>query len=269
MSHKKQWKIVLIFSSIYLMTHNAIAETVINPCSGPTSLLNIIDRPTVGDSPCTVPYKKAVLELGYQYQSLRGGGRQQNAPDAEFRLGLPANNELAILLPNYSHQSINPSAGFSATTLGLKHQIGYTRNWITDIEGLFTLPTGSDAFGSHALGVAINGIAGYTINSAFNLTFMLGASSQTESNVNGGDRFSSINPDVVLTYTLASKVNLYGEMYGQTQTGSGAGSGFNCDTGFVFLPLAFFAVDLEFGQRMSGNLGGFNHYVGAGMSMLF
>ncbi len=35
------------------------------------------------------------------------------------------------------------------------------------------------------------------------------------------------------------------------------------------LPIPRFAVDLEVGQGISGNLFGFDHYVGTGMSIMF
>ncbi|MHB1321048.1 MAG: hypothetical protein ACYCY0_05740, partial [Acidithiobacillus ferrivorans] len=34
-----------------------------NPCTGPSALLALLDRPTVSDSACVVQYGKAVLEL--------------------------------------------------------------------------------------------------------------------------------------------------------------------------------------------------------------
>lgn len=264
------YRFFLGFLFVYLISFSVFADTIENPCGGPSAFLNIIDRPTVGDSPCVVPSKKSVLETGYEYQSLHSSsGHQQNFPESELRLGIPASNELVLLLPNYIHQSINPSAGFGATTLGIKHEIGYNKNWIGTIESLFTLPTGSDGFGSNALGVAINGIVGYAIKSNLNINFMFGGSTQTQSAFNDGERYTSFNPDIVFTYIVNPKVNCYAEVYGQTQAGPEQGGGYNFDGGFVFLPLQFLSMDLEFAQRINGSLGGFNHYFGAGMSFLF
>src|SRR5579872_1260797 len=106
-----------------------------------------------------------------------------------------------------------PYSGFSATTVGIKHEIGYTQDWAAAVESLLTLPNGSTAFGSDGAGVAFNGIASYTINPVFNVSFMLGWSTETLPSLNGGQRFASVNPDIVLTYTLNPKVNLYGEVY--------------------------------------------------------
>lgn len=252
--------IACIFSAI---TFHASAEPIDNPCAG---LLSIVDRPTVGDSACVVPYKHIVLELGYQYQQLsQGAGQQQNFPEAEFRLGLPANNEFVFLPPNYIRQSM--SSGYTASTVGLKHQIGYNQHWLGAVEALVTLPSGSNNFGSDGTGAAFNGILSYTFNPQFNLTFMFGGSSQTLSRNDGGARFTSVNPDVVFTWTPKDKIDFYAEVYGQSKTGPDQGSGFNFDGGVVYLLFKNVAVDLEFGQRISGTLGGFNHYVGTGMAI--
>jgi len=269
MTSKKIWKLFLAFTVFQGMALDIFADTIANPCGGPSALLNIIDRPTVGDSACVVPFKNAVLETGYQYQQLtHSAGHEQNVPEAEFRLGLPANNEFSILLPNYIHQSMTPHSGFSATTVGIKHEIGYNQHWLAAVEALITLPDGSAAFGSKGLGATFNGIVGYTFNPEFNLTLMLGGSTETQSSRNGGQRFTSINPDLVFTYSPTEKLDLYGEIYGQSKTGPGEGSAFNFDGGVIYLLFPSFAIDLELGQRISGNLGGFNHYIGAGMSIM-
>ncbi len=128
-------------------------ETAIpNPCSGPSALLAIVDRPTVSDSSCVVPSGQFVLEMGSQYANLRGlgGGTADNYPQAEVRFGLPGRNEFVLLPPNYNRQrthaiSVGPAqeiSGSSAVTLGFKHELGYTRYWLGAVEALFTLPSG-------------------------------------------------------------------------------------------------------------------------------
>ncbi len=252
------------------IAYNVFADTIENPCGGASAFLSIIDRPTVSDSACVVPFKKAVIEAGYQYQELtHSEGHEQNYPEAEFRLGLPANNEIAIVLPNYIHQSMAPHSGFSATTVGLKHEIGYTQKWLGAAEAVFTLPNGSAAFGSKGLGATVNALVDYTINPKFTLSLMLGVSTETQSSTDGGQRYGSINPDVVLTYVATEKINFYGEIYGQSKTAPNEGSGFNVDTGVLYLLYPNLEVDMEVGQRISGNLDGFNHYIGAGFGIMF
>jgi hypothetical protein len=264
---KQVAKIFLILVLLCGVSSKIFSETIDNPCEG---LLNIVDRSTVGDSVCVVPFKNAVLEAGYQYQKLtQAAGHQQNFPEAEFRLGLPANNEFFLLLPNYILQSMTPHAGYTATTAGIKHQLGYTQDWVVTVEGLLTFPDGSAAFGSQGLGAALNGIVSYDFNPAFNMVFMLGGSTATQPNMAGGQRFNSINPDIVFTYSPIPKANFFAEVYGQSKTGPGNGSGFNCDGGVMYLLLPRLVMDLEVGQRIGGSLDNFENYVGAGGAIEF
>lgn len=267
---KKEWKLFCILTLIYGISVNVSADAIQDPCGGTSALLNILDRPTLSDSACAVPFKKAVLEAGYEYQHLmHSAGHEQNFPQAEFRLGLPANNEFVVVLPNYFHQSMMPHSGSGATTLGIKHEIGYNQTWLGAAEALFTLPDGSAAFGSKEVGAAVNGIVTYTFNPVFSLTLMLGVTTQTEPAQTGGQRFTSVNPDLVFTYTASDKLQLYGEFYGQSKTGPGEDSGFNSDAGLLYLVLTNLEVDFEVGQRVSGNLGSFDHYVGTGFGIMF
>lgn len=268
MTFKQIWKLVFIL--IVTWNNTSYAETITDPCGGVAALLNIVDRPTAGDSACVVPFQKAILEIGYQYQKLtHSAGYQQNFPEAELRIGLPVNNELVLLLPNYIHQSKTPRAGLTGTTIGVKHEIGYTETWLGAAEILLTFPSGNSAFSNQYTGAAVNGIVTYTFNPTFSLFFMLGVTTQTESKRDGGQRFTSINPDMVLTYVFNQKVNFYSEVYGQSKTSPREGSGFNFDAGVLYLPLPNLEVDLEIGQRMSGNLSGFNQYIGTGMAVMF
>lgn len=253
----------------YIVTNTLFAETIDNPCEGSDALLNLIDRPTAGDSACTVPFRKIILESGFQYQKLmQPDGFQQNYTQSELRFGLPANNELAILLPNYIHPS-KSSSGFSAATLGIKHQIGYTQHWLGSIESIVTLPSGSQNFGSDGTGIAFNGIVNYTFNPKLSLFFMFGVTSQTQSTLDGGQRFTSYNPDIILTYVINPKMYVYGEIYGQSETGPAEGRGFNADGGILYLLKQNIVADLEVGQRINGQLGDFNQYIGAGLSVMF
>lgn len=190
---------LLLFT--HIITTNVFATSVDDPCGGPSALLNLLDRPSAGDNACAVPFKQVILESGIQHQQLmQDGGNQWNVPQTELRVGLPARNEFVMVLPNYIHQSQAPRSGFEAMTAGLKHQFAYTENWVAAVESIFTLPNGSRAFGSDGTGVALNGIANYSVTSNIGLTFMLGYTSQTEATLDGGGRFSSVNPDLVLTY---------------------------------------------------------------------
>jgi len=248
-----------------VITNIAVADPIQDPCGGNAALLAIVDRPTVGDSACVVPYKSVVMEFGYQHQNLTHGGNQDNFPEAELRFGLPSDNEFVLILPNYIHQSVS---GFGAGTVGIKHELGYNAHWLGSVEALFTLPMGSKAFGSDGLGEAANAIIYYALNPKFNITFMIGASSQTTSRDEGGQRFNSVNPDLVFSWNPQPKLNFYAEVYGQSKAGPELGSGFNMDAGVLYLLTKNLDVDLELGHRISGQLGGFDHYIGVGFAIM-
>lgn len=259
------------FIAIIIFLLTSIANAYADPGDNPAchSLIAIVDRPTIGDSPCVVPYGKIVLEQGYQYQKLPQTGYGQNFPQAALRLGLPKHSELVVVLPNEIKQTITPHSGLTASTVGIKHEMGFSENWTATLESLLTLPSGSDNFGSHGLGAAFNGIFSYNLTSQLNLTFMLGVTSDTQSDNDGGQRFNSINPDLVMSWSPIETISLYGEIYGQSKMGPGQGSGFNMDTGIIYLLTKNITIDLEWGHHVSGVYSNFEQYIGAGFAIIF
>jgi hypothetical protein len=235
------------------------------------ALLAILDRPTVGDSACVVPDKNVVLELGAQHATNRDGSHGFNLPEAEIRVGIPGDNELVLLPPNYTWQSgAGPArSGPGAAVVGIKHELGYTANWLGAVESLVTLPTGNADFGSAGTGVAFNGIVSYSPTSNTGLSMMLGVSSQTLSPNAGGGRYASVNPDFVATWAPADKWQIYAEAYGQSSTGPNQGMGWNADGGVQYLLTPDVEIDTEIGFRLSGNLGGFRNYVGIGVGLKY
>lgn len=258
-------KIILLLI-LTLLAGNTYAEVVNDPC---TSLLALVNRPSAADAACVIPYKHVEVEMGYQNQNQLASGRGYNIPQASFRLGLPGNNELFTLLPNYNHQTASPTAGFSAPVIGFKHEIGYTSDWLGAVDGRLTLPTGSSAYGSDGLGAVINGIVTYSINTALSITFMLGVASQPQSYTSGGQRINSVNPDLLLSWQFDDTKSAYGEVFGQSKTGPGQGAGFNADAGMLYLLKKNLELDISVGQRISGQLSSYSNYIGAGFSVLF
>jgi hypothetical protein len=267
---RRSLRLLLNTCVVTLCAFDAHAETAIpDPCAG--SLLAIIDRPTVADNPCVVPPSNIVIEGGVQRSTSRYGGWSVNFPEAIVRAGFGEQNELVIAVPNYYRQNgTSPYlAGVGAAIVGLKHELGYTEHWLGAVEALATLPSGSTAFGSQGLGGAVNGVVSNSVSENVGLSLMLGVSSQSLSAASGGSRYVSVNPDLVVTWSPKDGVQLFGEVYGQSRTGPGEGSGWNADGGIQFLVSADFVVDVEVGTRLAGNLGGFSHYYGAGFGVRF
>lgn len=249
-----------------------------DPCAGPGALFALLDRPTVGDSPCVVKPAQAVLEAGIaRYWTSDGGGYSLGYPQLELRFGLPDDNELVLLPPNLSRVSVPVPgggnqiiSGGSASVVGLKHEFGYNAQWISAGEMLVTLPSGSPDFGAAAVGYAVNGIVGYSPTPAFGLTLMLGVTHLAASaNDQSGAYYWSVNPDLVASWQTSQSWQWYAEVYGQSHAGPGQSSGYNADGGVQYLLNPHFEVDAEIGQRLSGNLGGWSHYLGMGIGLLF
>ena len=255
---------------------HAAASTL--PCSGPSGLLGLLDRPTVGDSTCVVPEGMTVIEAGATAGNVYGGpgGRIDTLPNLELRWGLPDDSEFLWLPPNFQYQSADggPGApaptvrGFGPTTVGVKHELGYTADWQWIAEALATLPSGDSTFGSHGVGGALNAVVSYG-NGPLGVSLMVGVTSQTEPTAAGGQRFQSFNPDLVVTWESTSRLQFYGEMYGQSHSGYRQGWGTDVDGGVQYLVTADLEVDLEEGARVQGNLGGFSNYTGVGLGLMF
>lgn len=269
---QKQLFIIILFLILNIMSRISIADEKIfsnfsnDPCAGPSALLALLNRPTIQDSACVVKPNHMIIELGSQYASLRGGGHGYNLPETEIRYGLPFNNEFVLSAPNFFHQNIS---GWGSTLIGIKHEIAYTNRWILATEGLLTLPSGSAAFGSPGLGTAINGIAELELTPSIAFTVMLGVSSQTLSSSAGGQRYTSVNPDIVLTWLANKKLQFFGEIYGQTKTAPSQGPGYNINGGVQYLITPDFEIDAAEGVRLAGNLGGFTQVFGIGAGLAF
>ena len=247
-------------------------------CSGPSGFLAVIDRPTVEDSGCAVPQGRFDIEAGATAGNLypAPGGRFYMLPSLALRWGLPDNSELVWLPPSFQHQSVNGERGaraatlhgFGPTTIGFKHVLGWTDHWQWTAEALATLPSGDSTFGSHGAGGALNAIVSYG-NGPFGVSLMVGATSETEPTAAGGQRFESFNPDLVATWAATSRVQLFGEIYAQSHSGTLQGWGTNADGGAQYLLTPDLVVDVEEGVRIQGSLGGFSNYTGVGLGLMF
>jgi hypothetical protein len=263
---KKGW--LFIFFLVYGLPFKIFAYPTAL-CGGADALLSITDRPTIAVSPCAVPNNHAVLELGFQAEKLVNTGSAQRYPFPEFRIGLPADNEVYAVLPNYNHQTITPTSGLGPVQIGYKQMVSYTDTWLFTVDGAIQPPSGSVNFGSQGFGGIFNALVNYKLNSKLSATFQLSFSTDTEPEFNGGRRFNSINPDMILAWQISDNLQFYGEIYGQSKTSADEAMGFNAASGFVYLLTKNITVDIEAGQRIDGFLGNIEHYVGAGTAILF
>ncbi|HAT9700144.1 TPA: transporter [Legionella pneumophila subsp. pneumophila] len=257
---------LLLFSlQIKAATDYQTYETV---CGEPTDMLSFLERGGIATNPWVVPPKSVLISSGYQYQQLIGEGVQHNFPAAAIQLGLPGYFEVDLLLPNYINQTVDPRIGFSETQLIVNHVLWFNNKWVITASGTFVFPSGSASFGSPNPGGGVIGILSYNFNSQLNLTGNLGITSQSEPSYDGGQSYTSVNPDLILSWTK-NKISLFAEIYGQSKTAPDEGSGFSTDAGVLYQVKKNIAIDFEVDQRITGLLNGVERYYGGGITIQF
>ncbi|HAT7072266.1 TPA: transporter [Legionella pneumophila] len=243
-------------------------QTYEKVCGEPTDMLSFLERGGIATNPCVVPPRNVLISSGYQYQQLIGEGVQHNFPAAAIQLGLPGYFEVDLLLPNYINQTVDPRIGFSQTQLIVNHVLWFNNKWVITASGTFVFPSGSASFGSPNPGGGVIGILSYNFNSQLNLTGNLGITSQSEPSYDGGQSYTSVNPDLILSWTK-NKISLFAEIYGQSKTAPDEGSGFSTDAGVLYQVKKNIAIDFEVNQRITGLLNGVERYYGGGITIQF
>ncbi|AEW51668.1 TPA: transporter [Legionella pneumophila] len=257
---------LLLFSlQINAATDYQTYETV---CGEPTDMLSFLERGGIATNPCVVPPRSVLITSGYQYQQLIGEGVQHNFPAAAIQLGLPGYFEVDLLLPNYINQTVDPRIGFSQTQLIVNHVLWFNNKWVITASGTFVFPSGSASFGSPNPGGGVIGILSYNFNSQLNLTSNLGITTQSEPSYDGGQSYTSVNPDLILSWTK-NKISLFAEIYGQSKTAPDEGSGFSTDAGVLYQVKKNIVIDFEVDQRITGLLNGVERYYGGGITIQF
>ncbi|KTD24369.1 Uncharacterised protein [Legionella lansingensis] len=224
-----------------------------NPCLGPSEILNITQRGGNINNACVVPFKRALLAGGWERQTLKPNGWLQDYPQLEFSLGLPGNSEIDLTAPNYNRTNLAPFSGYTSLSMDFKHQLGYTQQWATAVNGLLIFPGGSSGFGSRGLGVALSGMINYNLNDQWSVTAMLEGGSYTDPTSLGGERYTVYTPDVEITYAATSSLNFYGEMFGDSRTGPGEKGTVILDCGLLYMINSNIAIDLGIYRQLTNN----------------
>lgn len=266
-------KIIVVLTLFFMSTlsfandQKPPLDAVAYPCEN-GSILTYFKRPTVITSACPVPYGKYTIEGGIQYNDYINNGKGFTYPQSKVRVGLPWRSELSIVLPSEISNSAIKSTGLSSTVLALKHNMAYGEHWNSAVRAVYIPASGSAHYGTANNGYMLNGILAYKLNN-INITGMISVSSLSTSDSNGGKQYTAYSPDVSIGWFVLDWLQLYAEVYGQSRTAPKQGAGFNLDTGLLFLKTKYIAADIEIGQQLSGRLGNFNTYYGAGISFMF
>ncbi len=255
----------IIMSGILLCSQTGVAGDLV--CSAPDALA-LTDRGSLTDTPCVVPNKQVLIEGGHQYQNLIDTGTLSAFPQVQATLGLPKQTEIFVDVPSYIDLSRPHLSGATATNVGAKAEVFATKTWIVSGMGYVTIPGGSRVFGSDGTGATINAIGLYNLNSKISLAAMLGGSSLVMPFDAGGDRFNSFNYSVSLGFAPVEKITLFAEVFGQTKTSPVTGDGVDWNIGMLYVWNKHIVFDVEYADRFSGAIGGFDNSVGAGVTML-
>lgn len=205
-----------------------------------------------------------LLESGYVYAKLPEIGHGQLLPQAEYRLGIGFQSEFDILTPNYVEQTHPQQSGFSSTTLLFKKEIFHSFKEVLSFQLAINPPGGSETFGSKHNQYFGNLLYNYNFENNLGVSLMLGPGHYTQTNSNQVQGYTSFNGSIVLSYPFKPKLTGYFEAYSQTKTSPNSKWASNMDTGFIYLMTPNISLDIEYGQRLSGQSNGFENYLGFG-----
>jgi Putative MetA-pathway of phenol degradation len=228
------------------------------------SLINLSDRPTFAYGACVLKKNESILEFGAKHFKLLGEGESNLLPDAEYRLGLGFNTELDVNPPDYFSQTVNPQAGFGYVSVGLKTLFYQTSDFVFSAEGFYIPPSGHAYFGARSSQGGFNLISQYNFKEKWSLALVFGAASYGEMNKIEFQNYKTYSPDLALSYEINNQLVVYGEFFGQTRSSYNKGFGLIFDTGLIYQIFEFATVDIEFGQRVLGELNNAAHYIGIG-----
>lgn len=243
------------------------AQSIERPCAS-YDATNLTDRGSVTDTPCVVPSKKVLIENGYDYAGITGGGTLQYFPQVQVSFGLPAKTEFAVFFPSYNRQTQPYYSGFNAIGFGSKHELFYGQQSIVSIQAYFSPVSGSKQFGSTGAEVFMNGIWQYNISSTLSTTVFVGAGTLTQPSNSHGGRFFSINPSAVLSYAPNDIISYFIEGFSQTQPAPGIGFSAYADFGLIYTVRKNISIDVEVGRRFIQRSNGVEHFIGGGLTIL-
>ncbi len=242
-----------------------------DPC---LSLLAVVNRPTIGTSPCSVKPGKVLLEAGYTNGA--SGDLHINlatAPQSVFRIGLPHDLEVDVTPPSENWQSTAggvASAGTSDSGIGIKYEIGHHRRFAYAAGLNATFPTGSLSFTSGSPVYTLSFDESYALSRTVGLAASQYVISATGRNAAGGlTRFISFAPTVVVSQALGLDAQAYLEGYSAIPFTPGGGPRYFYDGGVQQAIANRVELDVEVGSNFATASSGHSHYVGFGLAILF
>jgi hypothetical protein len=240
-----------------------------DPC---TSLLALVNRPTVTTGSCVFKRGRGDLETGYTNTVTTGTGGAVTVayPQAFVRVGINVRNvELDITPPSVERMSVpgGTVTGPADAAYGAKWEIGYTSKMLYSVNAVATVPTGARAFTAGGSSYTGNLNASYTLSPEFGLSATLGFQSLAASAPNFAvERTGVFIPSLVLTAAVPGSAQLFGEVANFSHAGVGLPARTLYDFGFQKQFGSHWQVDLETGFAPNPAAGQRLHYLGFGIS---
>ena len=249
-----------------------------NPCGGPSGLLAVLDRPTIGFSACAVAPGTTLFELGYQNEVGGSGGNafvQTQYPQNFLRVGVAPRVELDLIGPNEVRQrSLKPTAPDSVTNgafdsgLGAKYEFPQRGAATFAIDGLYTAPSGSPDFTAGNASYTLNLDIAYPLTPNTGIGTTLGFTSTGGFATNGAHaRYGAFLPSVVVTESLPHDYQPYFEYVYASRLSPSVGGRAYIDYGIQKLFGSRTEVDVELGHALSAKPSLKFNYIGVGLGL--
>ncbi len=238
-----------------------------NPCRGPSALLAMLNRPTIGYSTCAVRDGRSVLEEGYQNTALGDGRALVQFPQGFERFGVGGGWEIDAFGPAYNAIAGDARAqGLSDWGGGFKYQLPMRDALQLAVDGLYTPPNGTAAFSAGGASAIVNLDAAYPISPVFGIGTTLAIERTAAREPGGLMRYTVFQPSIVLTAATPAS-QLYFEYVASSNVGPGLGGRAFVDYGIQQLIGARVELDAEVGSTFTANRALRFHYLGVGIGL--
>ena len=236
-----------------------------DPC---TTIMAIVNRPTIGTGVCPVQPGHVMIENGYTNTSTSGpnGTATGNYPQTFIRFGTVPHLELAVTPPSYNKSG--PIDGYSDINFQAKYEIGYTAKALYGVNAVVTEPTGSAAFTAGGSSYTGNFNWGYTLSPEFSASGTLGFNSFAAGfgPTGGLQHYFAFIPTLCITAALPATSQAFGEAAYFSRSGYGLPPRWYFDFGLQKDVSRKVQLDVEYGFSPTSINGQTQQYVGAGVS---
>ncbi|HET6896553.1 MAG TPA: transporter [Candidatus Baltobacteraceae bacterium] len=228
-----------------------------DPCGGARSnLLAVLDRPSIGFSPCAVKQHETVIEAGYS-NAASATAATPTYPQGFLRFGAAPQLEVDLI-----------AGGRFDSGFGAKYEFWHDASRAFGADFLYTAPTGSASLTAGAPTQTINLDYSTPLAGNFSIAPTLGMQSSYAADLSGrGGRFFSLLPSVVVSDQWNPRAQAYIEAYGQTRTRPDGGAQFGLDVALQYLLAPQLEFDVEAGQTANDVTR--SHYAGFGFGVRF